>query len=127
MYDIFRRKPRAQSLINYAIILAVVSSAILAMSTYVKRGLQGRIRDMTDDLIADEQLCQVDEADSVVTTDIWSWTRRDDLTGGRFRLAYGEVKDEHAESEVISADHPYARHPLYVFYRWWWSIIYNPW
>lgn len=39
---------RAQSIAEYALLLAVVVSAFLAMQVYVKRGLQGRLRDTSD-------------------------------------------------------------------------------
>lgn len=42
------RKLRAQSTAEYAIILAVVIGAAVAMQIYVKRGLQAKIADGTD-------------------------------------------------------------------------------
>ncbi|TAN61411.1 hypothetical protein EPN16_03255 [bacterium] len=43
-----RRKSRAQSTAEYAIILAVVVGAAIAMQTYVKRGIQARQKAGTD-------------------------------------------------------------------------------
>lgn len=43
-----RRKSKAQSTAEYAIILAVVVGAAIAMQTYVKRGLQARQKAGTD-------------------------------------------------------------------------------
>lgn len=43
---------RAQSIMEYALLLAVVISAFLAMQVYLKRGLQGRLRDSSDFVIA---------------------------------------------------------------------------
>ena len=37
-----------QSMAEYAIVLTVVITAIVAMQIYVKRGLQGKVRDVTD-------------------------------------------------------------------------------
>ncbi|MDP1853271.1 MAG: hypothetical protein Q8L26_03585 [Candidatus Omnitrophota bacterium] len=53
MMFIARRK--AQSLAEYAIILSIVSAALLAMSFYIKRGIQGRVRDMTKSFIGPTQ------------------------------------------------------------------------
>jgi len=39
---------RAQSTAEYVIVLALVVGAVIAMQTYVKRGLQGRIKDVVD-------------------------------------------------------------------------------
>lgn len=43
---------KAQSITEYALLLAVVVSAFLAMQVYLKRGLQGRLRDSSDFVIA---------------------------------------------------------------------------
>lgn len=40
-----RLEKKAQSTLEYAIIIAVVVGAAIAMQVYVKRGLQGRVRD----------------------------------------------------------------------------------
>lgn len=41
---------RAQTTAEYAILIALVVAAVLAMQVYVKRGVQGRVRDAVDDL-----------------------------------------------------------------------------
>jgi Flp pilus assembly pilin Flp len=43
---------RAQSFSEYAILLAVVAMAITAMQTYVKRGLQARLKDTADSFVS---------------------------------------------------------------------------
>jgi len=40
----------AQSIIEYAIIIAIVSSALAAMQVYIKRGLQAQIKVTADEL-----------------------------------------------------------------------------
>ena len=44
------RNQRGQSMAEYAIVLTVVIGAIVAMQLYVKRGLQGRVKDVTDNV-----------------------------------------------------------------------------
>ena len=44
------RNKKAQSTLEYAILIAVVVGALIGMQTYVKRGLQGRLRTATDDV-----------------------------------------------------------------------------
>ena len=43
-------KRKGQSMAEYAIVLTVVITAIVAMQIYVKRGLQGKVRDVTDNV-----------------------------------------------------------------------------
>ncbi|MFA6217553.1 MAG: hypothetical protein WDL87_07915 [Candidatus Omnitrophota bacterium] len=45
-----RLTKRAQSTLEYAVIIAVVVGALIAMQVYVKRGLQGRLRQASDDI-----------------------------------------------------------------------------
>lgn len=46
---------RAQSIWEYAVVIVLVSLAFIAMSTYFKRGVQGRLKDLTDSKIAPAQ------------------------------------------------------------------------
>lgn len=43
-------KTKAQSTLEYAILIAVAVAAVLAMSAYIKRGLQGRLKAGADEL-----------------------------------------------------------------------------
>lgn len=42
------RKSKAQTTAEYAILIALVVGAAMAMQIYVKRGLQGRVKDVVD-------------------------------------------------------------------------------
>ena len=44
------RKIKGQSTLEYAMIIAVVVGALLALQIYMKRGLQGRMREAADDI-----------------------------------------------------------------------------
>jgi Flp pilus assembly pilin Flp len=46
---------KADAIIEYAVIIGLVSLAFFAMNTYVKRGLQGRVKDMADSFIGGSQ------------------------------------------------------------------------
>ena len=50
-----QRKRLSQSLAEYAILLAIISLALLAMQTYIKRGMQGRLRDLADQIAPVEE------------------------------------------------------------------------
>lgn len=47
----FRLKDeRAQSTLEYAVIIAVIVGALIAMQVYIKRGIQGRFREASDQI-----------------------------------------------------------------------------
>ena len=41
---------RAQSVLEYAILMVIVIAALISIQTYIKRGLQGRLTSATDDI-----------------------------------------------------------------------------
>jgi hypothetical protein len=45
-----RRKIKAQSTLEYAIVIAVVVAALLAMQIYMKRGVQGKLHESADQI-----------------------------------------------------------------------------
>ncbi len=46
----FLKNKKAQSLVEYAVILIIVMGAFLTIGNYMKRGIQGRWKAATDDL-----------------------------------------------------------------------------
>lgn len=44
------RKNRAQNLTEYAIILGLISAALIGMQVYIKRSVQGRLRDLANQI-----------------------------------------------------------------------------
>jgi len=46
-----KNKRTAQSLLEYAVIISIVMAAFVGMQLYAKRGVQGKIKDMTDNFI----------------------------------------------------------------------------
>ncbi len=48
--DMLRINKRGQTLLEYAVLLIIVMGALLAISNYFKRGLQGRWKSAVDDL-----------------------------------------------------------------------------
>jgi hypothetical protein len=44
------KRHKGQSTLEYALIIAVVVGALLAMQVYFKRGVQGKLRESTDDI-----------------------------------------------------------------------------
>jgi Flp pilus assembly pilin Flp len=41
---------RGQSVLEYAILMVIIIAALLTLQTYIKRGIQGRLRSATDDI-----------------------------------------------------------------------------
>lgn len=44
------RKTKAQSTLEYAVLIIIVIGALLAIQTYIKRGISGRLRQAADDI-----------------------------------------------------------------------------
>jgi Flp pilus assembly pilin Flp len=51
MFRLIKNK-KGQNTAEYAILIGLVIAAVIAMQTYVKRGLQGRFADEVDDMAA---------------------------------------------------------------------------
>lgn len=41
---------KAQSTLEYAVVIAVVVAALIAMQAYIKRGMQGKLKQASDDI-----------------------------------------------------------------------------
>jgi len=46
----FLRKKKAQSTLEYAVLIIIVIGALLSIQVYIKRGIQGRLRQASDDI-----------------------------------------------------------------------------
>lgn len=46
----FLRKRKAQSTLEYAVLIIIVIGALLTIQTYIKRGVSGRLRQASDDI-----------------------------------------------------------------------------
>lgn len=49
MFKMFNNK-KAQSTLEYAILIIIIIGALLAVQTYIKRGIQGKLKTSTDDI-----------------------------------------------------------------------------
>ena len=45
-----RRKKKGQSTLEYAILIIIIIGALLSIQIYIKRGVQGRLKQATDDI-----------------------------------------------------------------------------
>ncbi|MFH0753753.1 MAG: hypothetical protein V2A70_04240 [Candidatus Omnitrophota bacterium] len=44
------KNKRGQSILEYAVLIVIVIAALLSLQTYIKRGIQGRLKSATDDI-----------------------------------------------------------------------------
>ena len=59
---------RGNTFVEYVLIISIVTAALFAMNIYVKRGLQGRVKDMSDYFISGNESLQEDTASARATT-----------------------------------------------------------
>ncbi|GIW78166.1 MAG: hypothetical protein KatS3mg104_3229 [Phycisphaerae bacterium] len=89
---IFRADRRGQSIVEYAVVLVVFLAALLSMQIYIKRGIQGRWRDVVDGIgeqydPAFTNATKTTTLSGTMTTDVWTedaeggfWTMRQDVS-----------------------------------------------
>lgn len=97
MKRLFSRK--AQNLTELALMVATLGLVLLAMQTYIQRGLQGRVKDLTDHILGTEQsVYAIDVSKLTITSgtntkvgfDPKSKTERSVLTGGERQTTKSE-------------------------------------
>lgn len=52
-------KKRGLAFAEYAIVLGTLSAVIMGMNIYIKRGIQGRMKEMTDFFIGKDQIVEI--------------------------------------------------------------------
>ncbi|MFA6358482.1 MAG: hypothetical protein WCY09_07495 [Candidatus Omnitrophota bacterium] len=63
--EVLKKKlSKGQSLVQIAILLGLVSMALIVMQTYVKRGIQGKVKDLTDYILPYGQRAYVAESET---------------------------------------------------------------
>lgn len=70
---------RGQSVLEYAILMVIIIAALLTLQTYIKRGIQGRLKSATDDI--GSQYTTADSANFIKRVTSNSYTR-EGTTGG---------------------------------------------
>ncbi len=110
---------------EFAILLGVVFMAFMAMNTYMKRGLQGRVREMTDHLISEEQVVEVNtgytQSNSATGENATLGSEMFQGGGTRINLAsnkqysssaiYDDNKEIVVSASVIPSEHGQTYHP----------------
>lgn len=92
-------KKKAQSSLEYAILIIIVLGALLTIQVYIKRGVQGRLKSATDD-IGDQYSTM--SMNYKKTTRLWSNTHEtSDATGTQSKLNKPEVSNTITTANVL--------------------------
>jgi len=94
---------RASSLIEYTMIAAIASAVLIGMSTYIKRGTQGDVKDLTDSWISNKQETEITTGavtSKTHTIDQLNYMKQDTFTGGATNLELQQTRLVEAESSV---------------------------
>jgi hypothetical protein len=94
----------ANAILEYALTLTIVSLVFAGMHVYLKRGMQAKLKGMTDYFISDEQLVELDPTTSSQNrqTDTYAGRRR--FKGGGTRRETFSTENIVQEGEVITED-----------------------
>lgn len=75
-------KRSGSTFMEYVLILGVVSAVFIGMDTYIKRGIQGRLKEMTDFFIGREQVIEINPSGrTTVNTDTKSKVNAERVLG----------------------------------------------
>ncbi|MDO8489128.1 MAG: hypothetical protein Q7S42_03345 [Candidatus Omnitrophota bacterium] len=77
---------RGQSLVDLAIIIGVVGLVFIGMQTYIKRGIQGKVKDLTDYIVSDQQAVEKDAVDRQNAVTLNSTMTSEEFKGGGRKL-----------------------------------------
>ncbi len=99
----------ASSFMEYIIILGIISTVLWGMNIYMKRGIQGKVKDLTDSFIGKEQ--EADISPTAVTTssaksDYDSTVNTQGSLGGGWSVSSSEKVGYKAESKIVDTDVP---------------------
>ena len=90
----------ASSFMEYALILGVASAVLIGMNTYIKRGIQGRLKEMTDYFISPTQLVEINPTLSQTNTLSEATINNEGFLGGGAREGRSETRNIQASSSV---------------------------
>lgn len=77
---------RGQNLIDLALLIGLVGLVVVGMEVYIRRGLQGKIKDVTDHIITKRQAVEDEKMISSTTLNLDSVMRYEELTKGGRKL-----------------------------------------
>ena len=97
----YLRNRKAQSLIEYALILGAIIVAVLFMQLYVRRAVQGKLREASDDMAP--QFSPAAKYNFNVTTNSKITEKMDEATG-KVTTKYDKDETSRSGNETLQAD-----------------------
>lgn len=95
---------------EYALVLGVVSFALLSMNVYISRGLQGKVRDITNYFISNQQIGEINPTSISNSTTVTSSPlvnlNTTLLPGGSSSLVYSDTTTTTVVGDSIDQDLP---------------------
>jgi len=112
--DYLKKKNKiASALVEYGLMLAIVALALTTMNIYFKRGLQGKVKDMTDFFITGGRAVQQEDSDpSYITSNSTSASTIDSTTqelfevGGRAKNILTATSNVAAQGKTVVSNQP---------------------
>lgn len=97
----------ASSFMEYVLILGVASALLIGMNTYLKRGIQGRLKEMADYFISPTQLVEINPTLSQTNTLSEATINNQGFLGGGTRQVLLETRNIQAKSSVKDIEPPF--------------------
>lgn len=88
MRKVFLR--RGQNLVDLALIIGVVGLVFIGMQAYIKRSVQGKLKNLTDYIVFNKQSAEKDALDRKSTLILDSTMKSEAFRGGGSRLSGNE-------------------------------------
>ncbi|MFA5145737.1 MAG: hypothetical protein WC723_07080 [Candidatus Omnitrophota bacterium] len=99
----------AASFMEYMVVFSIISAVLWGMNVYVKRGIQGKVKDLTDTFMGKEQETDISPTAAITSNaeSIYNSTIDTDLfLGGGSRVSSSDQIDYEATSSVADWDIP---------------------
>ena len=77
---------RGQNLVELALLIGIVGLVFIGMGAYIKRGVQGKVKDWTNYVVSDQQAPDADAEDTQSSTSFGSTMTSEELKGGGMKL-----------------------------------------
>lgn len=94
---------KAEGLSEYVFLISIVVMALLSMNVYIKRGIQAKVKDLSDALISKEHVVSINPVKTITNSTSSSFTVKDEFKGGKISL--------HSQQNVFTSSKTIAYDP----------------
>jgi len=98
--------------LEYIVITGIIAAVFVTMNTYIKRGIQHNVKELSDQFIGEEHLTEINPTNSESQTLDDSTSLTEGLKGGGTKLTLFDVKNINSSATVEDKESPYT--PAYV-------------